>query len=78
MAWLLLHKCNVYQPEPRPYGLAKNDDPAQGPLTQAICPSCREQLIIIGHEFFEAAKPNWQMDAKAPPGFTVIAGKKAD
>lgn len=73
MAWLILHRCNDSDPEPRPYGLVKKNNDHGDPITVAQCTTvCRERLVFEGHgPFDEAVTAQEAHGSHLPPGFVI-------
>lgn len=71
--WQILHKCeqtgNIAE-----YAVMQkwtNDAPKR-PLTQFVCPICREEFFVLGHEAFHEAKSmQEQVGRNLPPGFLL-------
>ena len=68
----LSHKCNEGDP-PMPFSVQVGQrafGSVMVPLTRVICPKCREEFYVVGHEMFGGAQPAEARNG-LPPGFVI-------
>lgn len=72
----LEHRCTDEDPEPVPYSIQIGQRDIGGgklqPMTRVICPKCREEFYVLGHEMFAGARPTTSASgAGSIPGFVI-------
>lgn len=70
MPWKLDHKCNAGDDELRDFTALKTVRGGQN-VTVMLCESCKEQVVMVGHEIFGEAVHNDRLGSNLPPGFFI-------
>lgn len=69
MPWNINHRCNMTSP-PSEFGAMKAVQNGQK-VTRVMCPKCREEFVILGHDMFNEATPVGGSTTGLPPGFLL-------
>lgn len=66
------HKCNESDPALTPYSIQIGQrafGSVMMPLSRVICPKCREEFYVLGHEMFSGAEARGP--SGMPQGFVI-------
>lgn len=75
MPWKIEHVCHLGQTELQDYAVMKGTREPIGDLTRVVCPNCREEFYIVGHEMFSEAAQTNIPGGSLPPGFIVARSR---
>jgi hypothetical protein len=84
MPFKIDHICNPGDPTPKPYSIMRGErtlGTLKVPLTRILCtdPTCREEFFILGHEMFNQAHTNDEVQPgrDLPPGFVIARSRSS-